>query len=259
VSKQTILFFDLDSTLIENQFSGRAIRQLLDEIAAASGKSREALGQELAERNRQRQADNPDHPRTMDWNDIMHEIAREYNVQLSSTVDALWRQYASADDVNVLDNAPQVLDELQEGRRLVLATKGLSKYQKPVLDVTGLGDYFDDILTPDKTGYLKTSPGYFAPYRGRDDALFIQIGDHYVDDVICARRNGFYPVLRAPIDDLRPYAPFERPQHLPDHADDVPHFPDETDIRPEAVVVSLQELPAVVRRLEARYADESGK
>ena len=259
MSKQTILFFDLDSTLIDNQFSGRAIRQLLDEIAVSSGESREELGQELAERNRQRQANDPDHPRTMDWNDIMHELARERGVTLSNTVDALWRQYASTEGVQVLDNAPQVLDELQDGRRLVLATKGLSKYQNPVLDVTGLGAYFDDVLTPDKTGYLKTSPGYFADYLGRDDALFIQVGDHYVDDVICARRNGFYPVLRAPVEGLRPYAPFERPQYLPDHADDVPHFPDDTDIRPEAVVVTLQEVPAVVRQLEARYGGQSGK
>jgi FMN phosphatase YigB (HAD superfamily) len=254
VSKQTIIFFDLDSTLIENQFSRQAIQQLLEEVAAATDKTVEELGRELGRRNRQRQADDPDNPRTMDWNDIMQEIAREQGVTLSDTVDNLWREYASADGVKILDNAPQVLQELKDGRTLILSTKGLSKYQQPVLDVTGLGRYFDRILTPDITGYLKTSPGYYADYLNRSDALFIQVGDHYVDDVICARKNGFHPVLRAPIAALQPYEPFERPQHLTDHIDDLAHFSGKTAIRPDAVVISLQELPAVVHELEQRYS-----
>lgn len=36
---QTIVFFDIDSTLVENRFSPKAISEVLAEVEAASGKS----------------------------------------------------------------------------------------------------------------------------------------------------------------------------------------------------------------------------
>jgi FMN phosphatase YigB (HAD superfamily) len=137
-----------------------------------------------------------------------------------------------------------------ERRKLVLATKGLSKYQNPILEISGIGKLLDDILSPDVTGYLKTSPGYFDKYR-QQDALFIQVGDHFYDDVICAKRNGFYSIMRAPIAALAPYDAFERPQYLGDFLGELSTYPDEgSDIRPDAIVLSLQEIPELVGRIE---------
>lgn len=252
---QTIIFFDIDSTLIENRFSGKAIRQLLEEIAPVAEKSVQALGRELGEENSRRQADDPDNVLTMDWHDIVETIAKKYGATLSDDVDTLWNKYAHADDVEILDDAHTMLSKLKDGRHLVIATKGLSKYQNPVLDVTGLSDYFDDVLTPDITGFLKTTREYFNKYF-EQDALFIQVGDHYYDDVMCAKRNGFYSVLRAPIDALSVYDPFDRPKVLTQYKEQVKTFPEAgTDVRPDAVVVSLQEVPDVVKRIEAMHKD----
>lgn len=248
---QTILFFDLDATLVSNEFSGKAIRKLLGEMSEAAGKSVEELGREMAAENTRRQHDNPDHPLTMDWNDIVLGMAKRYGVTLSDTVDALWSAYAAADDVVIYDDAKTVLAALKPGRRLVVATKGLWKYQEPVLRVSGLAGYFEDVLTPDRTGFLKTSPGYFAAYIGQQ-ARFIQIGDHYYDDVICAKRNGFTAILRAPIEELAPYPPHERPRYLPQYAAErIATYPAGTDVLPDYVVLSLQEVPDIVRELEA--------
>lgn len=248
---QTILFFDIDSTLVENQFSHKVIAQALGEITAACNTPVAELAREMNHENSRRQRLDPDNVLTMDWHDIVLTVARRYQVELQSNVDRLWVEYASADDVEVLDNAHQVLADLrQPGRRLVIATKGLTKYQQPVLAVTGLHQYFDDVLTPDSTGYLKTSPQYFTRYRD-SQARLIQIGDHYYDDVICAKRNGFASIMRLPLPELQSVDPFERPNLLHQYRDRIPTYPDEgTDFLPDAVVVSLQECPAVVRRME---------
>lgn len=249
---QTILFFDLDATLVENKFSRKAIGPLLQEIAEATGQSVDSILREFGAENTRRQQDDPDNVLTMDWQDILMQIAENYQVSLSDTIDNRWTMCAYAHDVDVLDNARSVLDTLKtKQRKIVLATKGLSKYQNPVLEVTGLKTYFDDILTPDITGYLKTSANYFDKYKDVD-ALKIQIGDHYYDDVICPKKRGYLSIMRAPIADLEAIAPFERPQHLVEFREQIHTYPkDGTDIVPDAVVVSLEELPEVIEKMEA--------
>lgn len=250
---QTVIFVDIDSTIVENRFSRKAIGQLLTEIADATGKTPRELGREMWQENSHRQKNDPDNVLTMDWDDIMNTVARRYDVALSDAVLTLWEKFAHIDDVEILDNAPDVLRQLRAPhRQLVIATKGLSKYQMPVLHVTGMTDLFDDILTPDRTGYLKTSPDYFAEYTGNGaGARFIQVGDHYYDDVICAKRNGFASILRAPIDELAHLNPFDRPQKLAAYTDQISTYPaDGSDVLPDAVVVSLQELPRVIEQLE---------
>jgi len=252
---QTILFFDLDSTLVENHFSRKIVTQLLAPVAAQSGLTIRELAQALGQENTRRQMVDPDNPLTMDWQDILHAVVAQYNVTLEGVLDDLWVQHAIADDIEVLDEAHAVLTKLKaEGRHLVIATKGLSKYQIPVLQAVGLLDLFDTILTPDRTGFLKTTEAYFDAYRREHPAdLYIHVGDHYFDDVICAKRNGFASVLRAPIDDLKALDPFDRPAQIVTYKDQISTYPAEgTDVVPDALVVSLQELPSVVERLEAR-------
>ncbi len=251
------LFIDIDSTLVENRFSRRVIGAALAEIAAVSGKTVAEHGRELGQENERRQAADPDHALTMDWQDIVQQVAARYGVTLSVSVDALWQASASAAEIDVLDDAPAVLQRLRDdGHRLIIATKGLSKYQLPVLAAAGLLPYFDDILTPDNTGFLKTSPAYFDRVRAQlagAGACFIHLGDHYYDDVICAKRNGFYSILRAPIAALAPLPALERPAHLAAHRAEISTYPAAgTAILPDAVVLSLAEVPALVPRLAAR-------
>lgn len=256
-----ILFFDIDSTLVENRFSRRVVHDVLAPVAAATGHSVQALARAMGAENERRQTTAPDHPLTMDWRDIAQHIAAQHGAALTHDLDALWQAYANADDVEVLDNAPQVLAELKAaGHTLVIATKGLWKYQEPVLRVTGLLGYFDDVLTPDRTGYLKTSPAYFSCYV-QDPSLprpFVQIGDHYYDDVICARRNGFISVMRAATpalqSALRDVPLAERPQRLAEHHEAIPTYPRQpTDVLPHEVVVSLEELPALIASLDVAF------
>jgi putative hydrolase of the HAD superfamily len=257
---QTILFFDLDSTLVENRFSQKIVTQLLTPVSVQSGLTIRELAQALGEENTRRQMADPDNPLTMDWQDILQTIASRYNVTLEDVLDDLWVKNALAEDIEVLDEAHAVLAKLKAyGRHLVIATKGLSKYQLPVLQAVGLLDLFHTILTPDRTGFLKTTAAYFDAYRREHPAeLYVHIGDHYFDDVICAKRNGFASVLRAPLDELREFDPFERPAHIESVKEEIKTYPEEgTTVVPDAVIVSLQELPEVVERLEQRAAQQT--
>lgn len=251
----TLLFFDLDATLVENRFSRKAVAPLIEEFAQKTGQSVDEAFRAFSAENMRRQRDNPDHVLTMDWDDILHSLAQQHAVTLSERIDPRWQRFAHVDDIEILDHSLQVLRQLQAPhRQLILATKGLSKYQDPVLRLTGLDALLDDILTPDITGYLKTSDGYFDKYRSHT-AVKIQIGDHYYDDVICPKRRGYYSVMRVPLEAVCDSSPFERPRHLAELRDHISTYPEDgSDVVPDAVVVSLEELPALIPQIEAYHA-----
>lgn len=252
----TIVFVDVDSTLVENRFSRKVIGILLQEIASVTGKSLSELGEKIVAENSYRQKNDPDNVLTMDWDDIVLTLAARYQVTLSRPLLGLWQDMALPADVEILDNSPAVMQQLKAPhRQLVVATKGLMKYQLPVLRAAGLETMFEDILTPDKTGYLKTTPAYFHRYLSAyPDACFIQIGDHYVDDLICAKRNGFYSILRAPIMELADLTPFERPKRLPEFVSQISTYPaGGSDVLPDAVVVNLAEVPDVITAIETQF------
>lgn len=250
---QTILFFDIDSTLVENHFSYSIVAEVMKPVFDATARTSEEIGAELFEENTRRQQEDPNNVLTMDWDDIVATVAANHSVTLSASLIDLWCEKATSETVELLDQADEVIKTLkQPHRKLVISTKGLSKYQTPVLQAVGLHGMFDDYLTPDITGYLKTEPEYFNKYRRNGtNTRFIQIGDHYYDDVICGQRNGFTTIMRVPIDELKQYDPFERPAHLIDYREQIPTYPKEgTDVLPDIVVVSLQELPPIIEALE---------
>src|SRR5438128_1683154 len=109
----TILFVDIDSTLIENRFSIKVVGEVLAEIAAVSGKEAREHGREIGQENDHRQESDPDNVLTMDWQDIVQTVAARYGVTISASLDNLWNEYAIASDIDVLDNAHQVFTRLQ--------------------------------------------------------------------------------------------------------------------------------------------------
>ncbi len=253
----TVLFIDIDSTLIENEFSPHLFSQIVDEMAADTGRTRQDIQRAIYRDNERRQRETPNDPATMDWEDIVNTVAQQLGSRKQWPFSQMWQQMAKANDIRVLDNALEVIQKLkQPHRQLVIATKGLSIYQLPVLDAVGLTPLFDDILTPDKTGYLKTQPNYFKAYTQQNNTRFIQVGDHYYDDVICAKRNGFQVILRAPILEVSRMDAFERPALIERYSSEISTFPkDGTDVYPDAIVMSLEEIPEVVAHMERANAN----
>ncbi|HLA44051.1 MAG TPA: HAD family hydrolase [Aggregatilineales bacterium] len=249
-SMNTILFFDLDGTVMQNAFSGIIFPQISRMIGDAAGVSPDSIAWEIMQEHNDR-LQNPldDRPRSLDWEDIIQTIAARHQVAFTGSVVALVEAYAFEPHIAVLDDAPRLLKELHNGRKLVVATMGLSVYQYPVLRALNLYPLFDDFLMPDTTGFLKTDREFYRHYPD-EDALRIHIGDRYDHDCYYPKRFGSLAVIRLPLSELAKYSPFERPRHLL-----AEHFSDITtpfDVLPDAVVIDLAELPEVIEALEAQ-------
>lgn len=181
----------------------------------------------------------------MDWDDILATVAGQLGVRLDASPLEIVRGHAGPPHAAVLDEADVVLRRLAApGRALVVASKGLARYQIPVLRALGLEGFFHDILTPESTGALKRDAAFFAPWLARA-RLAVMVGDHYEDDVVAPYRFGLRTVwkLNTAEDALRGVGPLARPH--------VHRYAQGQTVRPDAIILSLHELPEVIDRLDA--------
>ena len=245
----TTLFIDLDGTIMENPFLSAVFPYLTDALAPKLGMNADVLSSEfiVEQESRLRQPDVYSPTMTMDWDDIVETVIHRYGYELPRTVCELVSEYSRPPYIYAIDDSPAVLRELKQAshRRLVVASNGLSKYQLPVMKALGLTPLFHDFLMPDLAGYLKTEEGFYRRYAAQEArGLFISVGDNYTHDVICPKRFGFHAIYKIEnTPDLADLPPFARCAYLPP-----------VDILPDAVILSLDELPAVIAAIEASAA-----
>jgi FMN phosphatase YigB (HAD superfamily) len=244
---QSVVFVDLDATILTGPFEPAVFPVILTELAQKTGLDKQEIRRLTIQENLDRQRDsNCAAVRAMDWDDIFNTIAEQLGVKVESKAVEIARAHAGPPDAAVLDGAVEALEQLASPQRaLVVATKGLKKYQLPVLDALRLTPLFTDILTPDVNGALKNDIAFYGQWPA-SARLKISVGDHYEDDVIAPGRFGFRAIWKVNTPDagLQELDPFDRPAHLSDS--------DGQTVRPDAIILSLRELPEVVGRLERR-------
>lgn len=248
---QTVIFFDLDSTLIDGPFKPVVLPAILEELAA-SGLEPAALRRLLVEENFRRQAD-PTCPPTvaMDWDDIFQALGRQLGVPVTTNAEALIRAHAGPPYSTLHPGALAALQALRTPERaLVLATKGLRKYQQPIVDALGLTPYFTAMLTPDTHQALKRDRAFYGAWP-EQAGLTIMVGDYYEDDVLPAHTFGFKPVWKPALlpAELQALDPFARAAAYPYTAGQ--------PVRPEAIILSLAELPEVILALEVTVGSQN--
>lgn len=245
-SYASIIFIDLDGTLMVNPFEDAVWPVVLGELAQKSGESHEAIYRLIEAENDARQQDANAAPvSTMDWDDISETVAQRLGVTLEANCTELVRRHAATHS-SVLDYAHEALGALQSPERaLVVATKGLAKYQLPVLDALGLTGYFTAILTPDVHNGLKKQRRFFGdwPERGR---LAVMVGDRYDDDVLYPSGHGLKTIWKPPQGvipaQLHAKDPVTRARLYP--------YGDEQAMPATAMIMSLRELPQTIAELE---------
>lgn len=254
MTHKSTLFVDLDNTIMINPFKSAIFPIICGELAAKTTLTPEVILDLIIEEQVGRESQGVDAAKAMDWDDIVQTIALRLGVSFTRSIQELVVESARYPHIQILDNAADVLVTLSknQARRMIAVSKGLSKYQRPVLEALQLIKYFDTIITPDTCGYLKNDKRFYHPYM-TDSQLLIVVGDTYVDDVFYPKTFGFETVwvCRTMQDTtLLRKEPFERAVEIP--------LPEKYLTRPDAVVVHLEELPRVIERIEAGLSNGCG-
>ncbi|MCA0456736.1 MAG: hypothetical protein LCI00_22375 [Chloroflexi bacterium] len=246
---KTIIFFDLDGTLQLNPFERAVWPVIVGEITQKTGKLGHEIIQMFEEESATRQNDDSiPAVLAMDFDSICTTVAQRLGVSLINNVSDLVRAHAATHST-LLEGALETLAKLRAPHRaLVVATKGLARYQLPVMNALGLTPYFTSILSPDSHNGLKKHRHFFGEWADYP-ALRMMVGDLYDDDVLYPGDHGFKTVWK-PLPtlvpaDLHAYDPFTRAQNYPYTAH---------QNRPaDAIILALRELPALVAYMEQQY------
>lgn len=241
---RTVVYFSMDHTLIEGPWEKVVFPRVCAEIAGKSGQELERV-QELVRREGKRREEDPKCPATkaMDWDDIVHTVARSLDVELEANVPAIVLKHAGPPHSQILDNAGDVLAKLKSPHRaLVVATKGLARYQCPILDALGLTHFFDDILTPDTNQALKKEEEFYGIWAHKG-TLHIVVGDDIDDDVLAPHSFGFKTIWK--------------PKN-PEHRELGQERFAKRGVQPNAIIDSLEQVPDIVEGFERDMSLSAG-
>ena len=103
--------------------------------------------------------------------------------------------------VNLFPNALAILDYLAPKYNLHLITNGFSEVQDTKLRVSGMGKFFQEVITSEEAGVKKPSPEifHFALRKARANVdESIMIGDDFEVDIVGAKNVGMDQVLFDP-------------------------------------------------------------
>lgn len=194
----SVVFVDLDGTIIRGPFEPAVFPVVFAELARKTGRDVQEIRHRVIQAYHARQTDATlPVVQAVDWDDIFKTMAKEWGVELEGDAAAIASAHAGPPDAAILDQADQVLRQLASPHRaIVAATKGLRKYQLPVLDALGLTPLFTDILTPDAHHALKNDLAFFGGWP-QAAQLRISVGDHYEDDVVAPKQFGWKSVWKA--------------------------------------------------------------
>lgn len=242
---RTVLFMDLDATIIRGPFESVVFPAVFGELARKTGLEPAALRRLAIQENRDRLSDPGVPPAlAMDWDDIFAAVAARLGVRLEADAAELVRDHAKPPHATLIAGAADMLAQIaRPDRALVIATRGLRKYQAPVLEGLGLAPLCADLLTPDRYGAAKGQAAYYGPWPAAAQVR-IGLGDLYEDDVLAPKRLGFKAVWvrHGPGGELGGTPPLARPAAFA--------FSAEQPERPDAIVFSLEEVPDVITALE---------
>ncbi|MGB9728652.1 MAG: HAD family hydrolase [Thermoprotei archaeon] len=188
--KDRIIYIDLDDTIIKNNAVSIALSEAYKKISLITNVNLDFVKHE-AMRTHLEFVKNND-IRAFDWDFLVNLVSNRLgHGSLNINVEDLIKMYS--DRIIILDNALDMLKKLKEKYVLVLGTNGLYKYQRWAIDRCGLSDYFDEIITPDKAGCIKTCRKFYS-YPDEDYKKLV-IGDHLIFDVYYPKKFGLETIL----------------------------------------------------------------
>ena len=186
--------FDLDGTLMQNPFVGHVFPDLERLISREVKSSDSVIAMLVKEHDRRMQFGQI--VEAYDWDEIVADLLKEYGVDLQIDVEELVHKHCTDGKVYLLDE--HVIGTLQalkrNGYQLAVVTNGYYKYQAPVLKKLAIYDYFDLIVTPERSGYAKPDARILDEVV-RQGEIIAHVGDRLDHDIIMANEEGIQSVF----------------------------------------------------------------
>jgi len=186
VEGEPIFFIDLDDTIVTNIYADGIFPEYIAGLRRG-GLDDVGLYDLIWKEHRRRLCSSL--PAAFDWEEIVMSIARKLNVDLDIDLKDMQEKYYRKPFIGVLNGAPALLKALNEMGAVYASTNGFMKYQGPLLKALGLDMYFEGMITPDRSGFIKSDRRFYGKLID-DGQTAINIGDDYLYDVLAPKSFG---------------------------------------------------------------------
>lgn len=191
MSKRWITF-DLDGTLMQNPFGKWVFPEIADTVSGQLGKSYDTVAELIAEH--EFRMDQGRYVEAYDWDEMLVGLCDRLGIDKPCEIEQLVRKHCVDPKVHLLE--PGILEVLEELKRLgyslAVVTNGFYKFQAPVMEVLGLLDMFEVVITPERVGTGKPDPEILQSLPGK---VVAHVGDRLDHDVQLANRSNLSSIL----------------------------------------------------------------
>jgi len=130
------------------------------------------------------------------WTSVAAEVygCREDDLRLQACFAELFHYYASPEAWRIHDELPWLLQQLVHDDYRLAICSNFDGRLPTVLDGLGLAPYFEVVVIPRLSGFVKPQPGMFVAMAHSLNAppqRILHVGDHAEADVAAAARMGF--------------------------------------------------------------------
>ncbi|WP_042146717.1 HAD family hydrolase [Paucisalibacillus sp. EB02] len=186
------LTFDLDGTLMQNPFGKWVFPEIVSLIKKEMNEEADIMGLIIDEHERRMSQNRV--LEAYDWDNIVEDLLFELgNSSLKIDIECLVHKHSVSPKVHLLEENIIESLKLLEGYSLAVATNGYLKYQLPVMKEIGLDSVFDEIITPEQTGYAK--PNYKILNSLKKEELYGHVGDRIDHDIVMANKMGITSIF----------------------------------------------------------------
>ena len=255
-SEKTV-FLDMDGTIIAKHPLDTALKETYEEIAKQTGHTAEFVGKKVNKIQREI----GDNYIGWDWDKVVSDAAKSLGADVEVDLVKSMDRRLRPPYLKTYPHAKATIIKLhEEGYKLNIATHGFSCYQIPVLRSLGLLPYFSNVITLDRVKRTKTHAAFFRSYKG-DKADAVMVGDSFHFDIAGPKSLGFKAIWAVFWMDnitthkLRMLDPAKRLKLVDgvskhdDYINGLEGLDKKIGVKPDAVIVGLDELPTLIKKL----------
>jgi FMN phosphatase YigB (HAD superfamily) len=193
---KTVIFLDLDHTLIENPFASAIFPPLCSKIGMQVGKTGDAILEEILIEQIKRVGEKKGPVQEVDWQSIIESVTSRLGATFLDDIELSVKQHSIPPHSYSYPGAVDTLSEMKKRDwTLIASSKGLWRYQSHVLMGLELHRFFDGFAMPDLLGYRKTERSFYIPFIREAEKVII-VGDNLLEDIFYPRTFGFRTIWK---------------------------------------------------------------
>lgn len=262
-----VCFIDLDNTIIKSPYK-KIFNNIIRDISEITGRENQLIRMMINKEFKKREINKS--ILAFDWDNIISTVCNGLGTKWDNSLEYYIKHHIQVYGIHTFEHVKVSLKYIKlKNIKIYCASNGFYSYQEPLLRHTGLLQLFDDLLTSDRVGCVKSLKQFYMGNVKKSDKIIV-IGDSYKYDIYYPKIFGFISIwdvealLRRTIaEKYSTIAPAKRPSVMKNElsgihkkqADDIYSQAMKNECMPDYVIFKFDEIIPIIEKVIKRISD----